>query len=113
MDNKLSSIVLQLAKTLLRNPDIPPSSEAGHAALLFVHVAWNKSLGDNTPFNKYRIMLAVLEKDNPSLWNEFIETDHQLIITKLMAAKRSLFPTDNRLIIFCGTRDGNVRVEWS
>ncbi len=41
----MSQILKEMAMTLLKDPRAIPSSEAGHAALLPAHVAWNRSIG--------------------------------------------------------------------
>ena len=48
---KMSAIVKDMAMTLLKSRDSVPSGEAAHAALLFVHVAWNTSLGNNDAYS--------------------------------------------------------------
>jgi hypothetical protein len=110
---KLSKIVLEMAITLLKNPRKPPSSEAAHAALLFVHVAWNKSLGNNDILSKYKGVLSMFEKENPSLWNEFKITNHIDIISSLVDYKQRFYSDDYRNIMVCGMREGNVHVEWT
>jgi hypothetical protein len=113
MKNKLSEKVLQLALTVLKDPQKPPSSEAAHAALLFVHVAWNRSLGDSIDFSNYEKMLKQFEKSNPLFWNEFKKKAHLKIINRLIDQKNRLFFDDKRKITVCRMRKGNVHVEWA
>ena len=110
---KLSACVLEMAKTVRREPDATPSTEAAHAALLFTHVAWNKALGDTDALGAYRALLAELEKSNPALWNEFAHTDHECIIDALVVYKKQRRAVDTRVIRSCGMRRGDVHVEWS
>ncbi len=102
-----------MAITLLKKPRKPPSSEAAHAALLFVHVAWNKTLGNNDILSKYKGILSMFEKENPSLWNEFKNTNHIDIISSLVDYKQRFYSDDYRNIMVCGMRGGNVHVEWT
>ena len=112
MKNKLSEFVLKLALTIFRDPKIAPTSEAALAALLFVHVAWNRSLGENDAHINYKSILQNFENLNPSLRNEFKEKKDLKIINFLIAEKNKYFPNDKRIIKVCGMRDGNVHVEW-
>ncbi len=110
---KLSKIVLEMALTLLKKPKNPPSSEAAHAALLFVHVAWNKSLGDSGFLSQYKSILSMFEKDNPSLWDEFNTTNHIDNINWLVNYKQKYYSDDHRMLMVCGMRKDKVHVEWT
>jgi hypothetical protein len=110
---KLSAVVKDMAMTLLKSPDSVPSGEAAHAALLFVHVAWNKSLGNDDAYRNYQIILDRLEGSNPALWNEFITSDHEAILADLARYKEEHYPDDRRVIVVCGMREDNVHVEWT
>ncbi len=110
---KLSKIVLEMALTLFKKPENPPSSEAAHAALLFVHVAWNKSLGNSDFLSQYKSILSMFEKENPCLWDEFKTTTHIDIINSLVNYKQKYYPDDHRILMVCGMRKGNVHVEWT
>jgi hypothetical protein len=109
---KMSEIVLEMAKTLLKDTEAIPSSEAAHAALLFTHVAWNKTLRDKNAYRRYHHLLEELEASNPKLWDEFKITDQEEIIESLVAFKKKHYPDDQRVIYICGMRDENVHVEW-
>jgi len=113
MKNKLSEIVLQLALTILKDPQEPPSSEVAHAALLFVHIAWNRSLGDSSAFSNYEKILEQFEKSNPLFWDEFQEKTALKIINRLIDQKNRQFFDDKRKIKVCGMLKGNVHVEWA
>ena len=109
---KLSGIVKELAESVFRDPRTVPSSEAAHVALLLVHVAWNRALGQPLPEAQYRPMLEVLEQTNPELWNELADSNVERMIDHLEALKRARYPQDDRVIQVCGMRGGNVHVEW-
>jgi hypothetical protein len=109
---KLSAIVKELAESVFRDPRAVPSSAAAHMALLLVHVAWNRALGQPLPEAQYRPMLEELEHTNPELWNELAENDVERTVDRLMALKQARYPQDDRLIQVCGMRGGNVHVEW-
>jgi len=109
---KLSDIILEMGKSVLRDPQAPASSEATHAALLLAHVAWNRSLGQLLPESQYRPMLEELERSNRGLWSELTGDDTEEMIGTLVDFKRARHPADDRVIHVCGMRDGNVHVEW-
>jgi hypothetical protein len=108
---KLSEILKEMAWTLLRQPN-RPSSEAAQAALLLAHVAWGRSLGAPKPERGYRQVLAVLEADRPTLWEEMTDSDPDAIIASLVRLKEKRYPLDDRVIAVCGMLKGNVHVEW-
>ena len=104
--------MLEMAKTLLKDP-IDPSSEASHAALLFAHVAWNKANGiKDISYKWYKKILKEFEYFNPDLWDEFKVIVHGKIIKSLVTYKKEYYPRDFRIIHLCGMRKNNVHVEW-
>jgi hypothetical protein len=107
---KLSGILMELAQTAFVDPRAIPSSEAAHAALLFAEVAWNRTLGHDGV--GYKDMLKVFVRSNPNLWTELRSRDPEVLIEPMRQAKLSRYPTDVRVIIVCGMREGNVHVEW-
>ena len=109
---KLSGIMKELAESVFRDPRAVPSSEAAHVALLLVHVAWNRALGQPLPEAQYRPMLEEMEQANPELWNELAGSDVERMVERLMALKAGRYPRDDRVIHVCGMCDGNVHVEW-
>jgi len=110
---KLSAIVKEMAVRVLKSPNSVPSCEGAHAALLFVNVAWNKSLGNTDAYKNYRKVLDELEGSNPALWNEFKTSDHKEILADLTRYKEEYYPDDSRIIVVCGMRADNVHVEWA
>ncbi len=112
MIKKMSEIMLEMAKTLLKDP-IDPSNEAAHAALLFAHVAWNKANGiKGNSYRWYKKVLKEFEYSNIDLWDEFKVIVHGKIIKSLVAYKNEYYPEDFRIIRICGMRKNNVHVEW-
>jgi len=109
---KMSEILKEMSKTLLRNPGAVPSSEAAHVALLFANVAWNESVGIDGAREGYRNVLETIEAENPELWNELKSNDINAMIDQLVRCKKTHCPDDRRRILTCGIPDGNVRVEW-
>ena len=108
---ELSAILKEMAWTLLRRPE-RPSAEAAQAALLLAHVAWAKALDDAKRQRGYRQVLAALEADRPTLWDELIDADLDAMIASLVRMKEERYPLDDRVIVLCGMRGGNVHVEW-
>ncbi len=109
---KLSTIVKELAESVFRDPRAVPTTAAAHLALLIVHVAWNRAVGQPLPEAQYRPMLEVLEQTNPKLWDELADSNVERMIDRVDALKRARYPQDHRVIQVCGMRDGNVHVEW-
>ena len=107
---KMSEIMKELALMSFRNPQAIPSAEAAHAALLFAQVAWNRTLGHDS--QDYKEILKVFLRSKPNLWSELISHDAEELIEHVRQKKEKLFPTDQRVILVCGMRKGNVRVEW-
>ena len=108
--SKLSAIMKKLAVMSFRAPTNIPSSEAAHAALLLAHVAWNRALGHDT--QAYKDLLMVFSRSNPALWSELRSRDAEALIETMRQAKEHLYPTDRRVVVVCGMREGNVHVEW-
>lgn len=107
---KLSDIMKELALLSFKNPKVPPSSEAAHASLLFAQVAWNRTLGHD--IKDYKELLKVFLRSNPNLWSELKYRDAEGLIEIMREAKESRYPTDSRVVLVCGMRDGNVHIEW-
>ncbi len=112
MRRPLSAIIKELLLTIFNQPEAVPSSEAAHAALLFAHVAWNRSGTAGTPDVGYRPMLREFEASNPRLWDELKSSDAEVLIRELAAYKHAHHPSDHRHVVVCGMRGNNVRVEW-
>ncbi len=112
MHDRMSAVIKTMATTVLARPNLPPSSEAAHAALLLAHVAWNRANGIESIEAQYRPVLDELVRANPDLWGELRTTDCEAMIGALIAYKQKRHPGDFRHIVVCGMRDGNVHVEW-
>jgi hypothetical protein len=109
-EEKLSTVILRIAQNMFLNPNHPPSSEAAHAALLLAHAGWNRSLGH--PLGGYDRVLAAFQKERPSFWDELKSRSAEALIIAAEMEKRRLWPADQRIILICGMREGNVHVEW-
>jgi len=107
---KMSDIMKELALVSFRDPQTVPSSEAAHVALLLAHVAWNRALGND--IRDYRKLLKVFLRSNPNLWSELCSCDTETLIETMRKAKEKSYPVDRRVVVVCGMREGNVRVEW-
>lgn len=107
----MSDIIKEMAMTLLANPS-RPSSEAAHLALLFSHVAWNKSIGKKISKDMYKPVIQQIEDSNRKMWKELKSNDYNEIISGLVEYKKKYFATDKREIVVCGMRNHNVHVEW-
>ncbi len=107
---KMSTIMMNLALLCLRNPTASPSQEAANAALLLANVAWNRTLKREVP--DHDDLLMVFTRSNPRLWSELRSSNTEALIRSLIKAKEKLYPRDRRVILICGMRGGNVRVEW-
>lgn len=107
---KLSAIIKKIAKKMLKKPKSPPSSEAAHAALLLTHLGWNRALG--YPEFEYEHLLEAFGAERPSFWQELKSNDPEYLISLAEKEKLYFWPDDRRVIVVCGMRAGNVRVEW-
>ena len=87
-----------------------PSSEAVHTALLLANVAWNRALGRDVP--DYEELLMVFTRSKPELWSELRSGNTGALIEIMRKAKEQLYPMDRRVVLICGMRESNVRVEW-
>jgi len=114
MEKKLSEIMKEMAESIFVRPTAPPSAEAGQAALLFAHLAWNREVGASAPNrDAYASLLEELERYDPNLWSEFLHTDPEALIDRLREYKALHYPKDRRQILVCGTvPPGKIHVEW-
>lgn len=108
--SKMSDIMKNLAMMCFRETHTLPSSEAVHASLLLANIAWNRALGRDTP--DYEDLLMVFTRSKPKLWSELKSANTEALIETLRQAKELRYPTDRRVVLVCGMREGNVRVEW-
>ena len=106
----MSGIMNELATMCFRNTRTVPSSEALHASLLLANIAWNKALGRDVP--NCEELLMEFTRSNPKLWSELRSGNTEALIETMMKAKEQLYPKDRRVVLMCGMREGNVRVEW-
>lgn len=110
---KMSEIMKEMALTVLVKPEVTPSSEAAHVALLLASTAWNKSIGVSVNNVLFNSMIQDFENSNPNFWEELISNDNEALINGLIEFKKKHYPDDSRKITVCGMRDQNVRVEWT
>lgn len=108
--SKMSDIMKDLAMMCFRETRNVPSSEAVHTALLLANVAWNRALGRDVP--DYEDLLMVFTRSEPKLWSEFRSGNTEALIETMRQAKQQLYPQDRRVVLICGMRESNVRVEW-
>jgi len=112
MRRPLSAIIKEMSLAVFSQPEAVPSCEAAHAALLFVHVAWNRAALFGARSLDYRPMLREFEASNPRLWDELKSSDAEALVTELVAYKQAHHPNDHRHVVVCGMRGDNVHVEW-
>jgi len=115
MEEKLSAIMIKMAKTVLKNPEMPHSSEAAHTALLLANTAWNREVWseDFQSSKQYMDLIKVFEKSNGLLWEELKSRDCEMLIKYLRDFKKKHYPKDNRIIKSCGfNKPENVQITW-
>lgn len=108
---KLSAVFKEMALTLFVEPSRVPSSEAAHAALLLVQVAWNREVDGPLP-DRYRQVLGAFERSRPNFWSELRSRDCEALIEELRLLKRQRYSEDRRRVLVCGMRGENVHIEW-
>ncbi|WP_165227286.1 plasmid pRiA4b ORF-3 family protein [Aquisphaera insulae] len=111
-ERKLSEILVEMAKVLMKAPERDPSIGALEVATLLANVAWNRAIGLEAGDDTYRDLLATFERESPNLWDEFRSRDVPAMVDALVRYKRAHFPDDGRRILTCGIPEGKVRVEW-
>lgn len=109
---KMSDILLEMAKLLLRDPRKDPSSEAANLALFLANAAWNECIGLNDNRKTYRQFWATMEASRPTVWDELTSRDVDAMIDELKRYKNEHFPNDQRRILACGIPNDKVRVHW-
>jgi hypothetical protein len=108
--SKMSEIMMELAMTCFRESRAAHSSEAIHTALLLANVAWNRSLGRDVP--DFEDLLMVFTRSRPELWSELLSGNTEALIETMVQTKKEHFAEDRRVILICGLRESNIRVEW-
>jgi hypothetical protein len=114
-EKKLSEVMIEMAKQLLKTPQEIPSSEPFHVALLLAAVAWNREVvGDDFQSKaQYYDLISEIEKHDPVLWDDLVSSNCEAMISKLREYKRNKYLFDRREIVFCGTNErGNIEVNW-
>jgi hypothetical protein len=111
-NRKMSEVLKDMAKRILRHPRKVPSGEAAHVALLFANAAWNECVGLTDSREGFRHVLETIEAENPELWNELRSNDINAMIDELVEYKTTRYPNDQRRILACGIAKGKIRVEW-
>ncbi len=101
MAEKLSAIMIEMAKCVLKNPDKLPSSGAAHTALLLASIAWNREvLDERFQFDtQYLVLINEFEKECGAFWDELRATNCETLITFLRDYKKQHYPDDKRMII--------------
>jgi len=109
---KLSEIMQEMLRLLLRDPNEAPSWEATHVAIFLASAAWNESVGTRFDRSSYHKAWEAREAKDPALWDELKSTDTDAMLEELVEYKKSHYPHDGRQIVTCGTVDGGIHVEW-
>jgi hypothetical protein len=109
---KMSEVLEEMSKLLLRHPRKVPSAEAAQVALFFANAAWNECVGLTDSREGFRHVWETIESENPELWNEFKSNDINAMIDELVEYKGAHYPNDQRRILTCGIAEGRIRVEW-
>lgn len=103
---------MELAQCALKDPISPPA-EAALLAVQFAWIAWNQSLGAETPTAYFDGVRKVVRAQGRSLWKHLRFPSAETAVEALCREKVIRFPGDNRLIVECTmTPDGTVRARW-
>jgi hypothetical protein len=109
---KMSEVLEEMSKLLLRHPRKVPSAEAAQVALFFANAAWNECVGLTDSREGFRQVWETIEAENPELWNEFKSNNINAMIDELVQYKTARYPNDRRRILTCGIAEGRIGVEW-
>ncbi len=115
MADKLSTIVLRMAMSLMKDPQGTPSPAATYVGLLLAHVAWNREVeGDAAlPASEYQPSLQKFQSEDPTVVTSLKSTNWELLIGELRLYKKANYPDDKRIIGEIAINErGNVQVTW-
>ena len=101
--NKLSTALISMAETALKNSVKGIPSEVAHAALLLARIAWNREVtGDEFLTDESYFDMFSKFKKSHKFFEQYLEpSDWEALIMKLREFKRTHFPHDNRFITSC------------
>ena len=109
---KLSEIIKEMARRVLRRPDDPPSFLAAETAVLLAGAAWNAALGDSSLREQQQGLLDRLGFAGDP-WGELSSQDTDRLVAGLIEYKWARYAADRRRILACGTNpDFTVTVQW-
>ncbi|MBI5486448.1 MAG: hypothetical protein HY905_03865 [Deltaproteobacteria bacterium] len=112
-DRKLSAIMEEMARRLLKEPEGVPSAAAAQMALMLAASAWNFACGDAAMREKRLELIKEFERAGAMPWPELLPGDPDDLIASLVAYKQTRYPHDRRRIVAAGMGpDGTIRVHW-
>jgi len=95
----MSEIVKKMAEEILIHGEDAPF-QAQRIALLLVNYAWNQAIGFATSdVRMWKREIAKAKRKMPDLWDEFVDSDPDVLIDKLVQRKLETHPNDERLIV--------------
>jgi hypothetical protein len=106
-----SGKLIELATTVLQDPDDPPR-EVSYLAVVLAWVAWNRSVGLEVGAESLAGVSAQLESA-PDLRRSFKYRKMETLLKHLQKEKERRYPKDLRQILSCTmSKEGVVRAEW-
>ncbi len=112
-DYKLSAALAQRSQLALRPPPEQTPGDAACIAAVPASIAWNRSLLPSAewPHDSLQARLQKLQAEKPAAIADLKSADGEALMRELLAAKRKLYPYDQRLVIGCQiTAAGNFSV---
>jgi hypothetical protein len=112
-EGKLSVIIVEMARSLLKKPDTDPSETGERAMLQLAAMTWNLPENNSILLENDRKMLETLDWGRVKPWGEFVSENIDILVEKLVAYRLKHFPGDHRRIMSVEVKpDGNFRVHW-
>lgn len=93
---KLAYIMEKMANHVLR-PSFSDSAE--NMAILLSSLAWNQANGANLNADSLYSTIEESNREDPTLWNDLIDSNVEVLLDKLKEYKQKNYPDDDRVIL--------------
>jgi hypothetical protein len=112
-DHKLSDLLMEMAGSILRNPNRTPSEPSMAASIGLATAAWNASVLKADAHKLAEAASNDIDWEGMTPWSEHRSGDVRALVDVLVAYKRKHFPDDEREVLIAElSPNGNLRVHW-